>query len=388
MPNEPTTANPFENNPDPEEETRQIEEVATLTEELLEMRYSPSHRILRGVHPKSHGCVKAVFEVNADIAENLRVGLFAVAGKKYDAWIRFSNASVRVEHDLKDGKNGSRGMAIKVFDVGEEVLQEDGDANNQDFLMINQPAFAFANTEDYLRLTKIIREHNDDPTTFFAPLQMPVPGVTDEQKLRILNTFKIVQQIQAMPVANPLEVRYFSAAPFLFGPDRVMKFAATPSVNQKPQIVPENPSENYLSEALEKTMRGTEDILFDFQIQVRSKEDGLNIEGASTVWDETEIPFVNVAKIIIRAPQKQITTPKHVERCERLVFTPWHSLAEHQPLGSINRLRRAVYLASEDKRGDDQPDHISGRRSHEGQPGRQSGARSVGERHTEDDDSD
>ncbi len=90
MPNEPTTANPFENNPDPEEETRQIEEVATLTEELLEMRYCPSHRILRGVHPKSHGCVKAVFEVNADIAENLRVGLFAVPGKKFDAWIRFS----------------------------------------------------------------------------------------------------------------------------------------------------------------------------------------------------------------------------------------------------------------------------------------------------------
>ncbi len=81
MPNESTTANPFENNPDPEEETRQIEEVANLTEELLDMRYSPPRPILRGVHPKSHGCVKAVFEVNADIAENLRVGLFAVPGK-------------------------------------------------------------------------------------------------------------------------------------------------------------------------------------------------------------------------------------------------------------------------------------------------------------------
>jgi hypothetical protein len=83
MPNETTTANPFENNPDPEEETRQIEEVANLTEELLEMRYSAPRPILRGVHPKSHGCVRAAFEVNADIAENLRVGLFAVPGKKF-----------------------------------------------------------------------------------------------------------------------------------------------------------------------------------------------------------------------------------------------------------------------------------------------------------------
>lgn len=355
MPNEQTTANPFESNPDPEEETRQIEEVANLTEELLDMRYSAPRPILRGVHPKSHGCVKAAFEVNADIAENLRVGLFAVPGKKYDARIRFSNASVRVEHDLKDGKNGSRGMAIKVLDVGETVLQEDGGAHNQDFLMINQPAFAFANTEDYLRLTKIIREHNDDPSIFFAPLKVTIPGITDEQKRRILNSFKIVQQIQSMPVANPLEVRYFSAAPFLFGPDRVMKFSATPSLSQEPQTVPENPGENYLSEALEKTMSGTEDIRFDFQVQVRGKEDGLNIEDASTVWDETEVPFVDVARITIRAPQKEITTPNYIERCERLVFTPWHSLAEHQPLGSINRLRRAVYLASDAKRGGGRP---------------------------------
>ena len=33
-------------------------------------------------------------------------------------------------------------------------------------------------------------------------------------------------------------------------------------------------------------------------------------------------------------------------QCERLVFTPWHSLAAHQPIGSINRLRKAVYEAS------------------------------------------
>ena len=102
-------------------------------------------------------------------------------------------------------------------------------------------------------------------------------------------------------------------------------------------------------------MSGTDDIVFDFQVQVGGKKDGLDIEDATTVWDETEVPFVNVARITIRAPQKEITTPMHVERCENLVFTPWHSLAEHQPLGSINRLRRAVYLASRDKRDGGRP---------------------------------
>jgi len=31
-------------------------------------------------------------------------------------------------------------------------------------------------------------------------------------------------------------------------------------------------------------------------------------------------------------------------------LNPWNALAEHQPLGSINRLRKTVYEASAEKR--------------------------------------
>ena len=48
----------------------------------------------------------------------------------------------------------------------------------------------------------------------------------------------------------------------------------------------------------------------------------------------------------IVAPQEDIDSAEHKAQCERLVFTPWHSLAAHQPIGSINRLRKAVYEAS------------------------------------------
>ena len=351
MANSDAPDNPFEDIPRPPDEAGQIDEIADLTEQLLDMRYPAPARVLRGVHPKSHGCVSAFFEVRQDIAEDLRVGLFAKPGKRYRAWIRFSNAAVRVEHDLKDGKHGSRGMAVKVLDVKGEVLLEDGGKRNQDFLMINQPAFAFANAEDYLRLTKTIRENNDDATRFFAPLKVEVPGVSDEQKARILRTFKLVQQLQSVPVANPLEVRYFGAAPFLFGADRVMRFSAEPCDGEKPQVLPETPSEDYLREALIETLQQKQDICFDFKVQVRGKSEDLDIEDASTVWDEAETPYVDVAKIIIPAPQKNIDGRKQIERCEALVFTPWHCLADHQPLGSINRLRKAVYLASEARRG-------------------------------------
>ena len=347
MANSDAADHPFEDIPRPPEEAGQIDEIADLTAQLQDMRYPAPARILRGVHPKSHGCVRAFFDVRQDIAEHLRVGLFAHPGKRYGAWIRFSNAAARVAHDLKDGKHGSRGMAVKVMDVDGEVLIDDGGKGNQDFLMINQPAFVFANAEDYLRLTKTIRENNDDAAQFFAPLQVEVPGVSDAQKARIARSFQLIQRLQAVPVANPLEVRYFGAAPFLFGADRVMRFSAEPWGGEKPQLLSETPSEDYLHHALVKTMRRRQDICFDFKVQVRGKGEGLDIEDASTVWDEAETPYVNIARITIPAPQKRIDGPKRVEHCESLVFTPWHSLADHQPLGSINRLRKAVYLASE-----------------------------------------
>ena len=36
---------------------------------------------------------------------------------------------------------------------------------------------------------------------------------------------------------------------------------------------------------------------------------------------------------------------------DRLTFSPWNCLAAHQPLGSVNALRRAAYKASADNRG-------------------------------------
>ena len=36
--------------------------------------------------------------------------------------------------------------------------------------------------------------------------------------------------------------------------------------------------------------------------------------------------------------------------CEHMVFNPWNWLPGHKPLGSVNRMRLAVYLASRQAR--------------------------------------
>jgi hypothetical protein len=388
---------PFESIPD--QETQKIAETTDLMVRLLDKRYPlpeellkflsknypESIRTLRGVHPKSNGCVKATFTIDPNIAPEFQVGLFAEPSKKFDAFIRFSNATAVVGPDTVVNsatqriEHGSRGMAIKVLDVGGEVLIDDNGAHNQDFLMINQPMFAFANTEDYLRLERVLERDDDVAAKFFALLQLKNPAITEEQRRNILilagvkedeniskedekqiiqrveESLRIVSQIiQTTDVGNPLGIQYFSAAPFLFGSDRVMKFSAKPCVAVPPTHSPNPLTDNYLRDALTETMSGNDALHFDFMLQVRSEGEDLGIENASTEWEEwsdeaksiPKYPFIKVAKIAIPLPQPEVDSEENIAHCEKLAFTPWHSLVEHQPIGSINRLRKDAYAAS------------------------------------------
>lgn len=356
MKSKTTRDNPFETDVDRELEAQQIEEITDLTVQLMKRRYDEQGQpALRGVHPKSHGCVKARFDVLDDVPEQLQHGLFSKPAS-YEAVVRYSNAAALVGPDLSNGKNGSRGMAIKVFLDKGRFLYRHRDQKTQDFLMINTPSFAFVNAGDYLKLTKILMKFNDVPDAFFAPLQTaqtdpPTDPAEQAALQRVMQSFKVLKLIQSQPVANPTEVSYFSAAPFLYGSDHCAHFSVHPQGEKKEQVLPENPSENYLKEALQQTISGTGDIVFDFQAQVRGAgEDDLFIEDATQSWDETKFPPQTVARLTISRPQPDLNDPAHLAECEQLFYTPWHALEEHQPLGSINRLRRAVYLASSQHR--------------------------------------
>ena len=329
----------------PSDEAAQIAETIDLTLKLEEKRYA-DRLARRGVHPKAHGCVQAKFTVNPDIPEEYKVGVLAQPGKTYDAWIRFSNATALVTPDALNGidpttrkpikEANSRGMAIKLMGVeGSTLLGEPG-AKTQDFLLINQPMFAFPNVHEYLEVTKVQYENNEDLTKYFS-VSPPLP-----QRFK---TLSIVRQIKATKLANPLETAYFSASPFLFGKDKVAKFSVLPrDATQSP--MPADLSDNYLREALKKSLDVTEGkpAVFDFRVQIR-KDDSLPIEDASAEWIGGDAAkFQNVATITI--DKQNFDEPLRETECEHLVFTPWHGLVDFQPLGGINRLRLGVYNAS------------------------------------------
>ena len=323
----------------PPEEAAQIRKIVDLTLQLMQRRYPPKTAALRGVHAKDHGCVKASFTVNADIPEPYRVGVFSAPGKTYEAWIRFSNATTFIDKDLnKDPANNdvssSRGMAIKLLGVEGETLLDVPGESSQDFLMINTPMFAFANVAEYLDVTQIQADNNDDISKLFAqPLS-----------LARMKTFGIVRRIQATLLGNPVDAQYFTAAPFLFGNGTAAQFSVKPR-NPESTPVPANPSPNYLREALKRRLDvGTgKPAVFDFMVQIRS-DASLPIEDATTEWKAEVAPFQNVAALTIGV--QNFDMPARMTECERLRFSPWHGLVAHQPLGGINRLRLGVYLAS------------------------------------------
>ena len=324
----------------PPGEAGQIAEIIDLTVQLLKQRYG-DNLARRGVHPKDHGCLTASLTVNPDIPERYRVGVFASPGKQYEAWVRYSNATGTVTPDVGTGGNSSRGMAIKLMGVEGTKLLGGPEAKTQDFLLINQPMFAFANVAEYLEVTRLQQQTNDNTVKVFEELfAKPSP----EKAV----TAKIVKDIAMTPMGSPIESRYFSASPFLFGKDTVAKFAVAPR-NPGHTPVPASPPPNYLRETLKKDLAsGTgKPAIFDFQVQLRST-DSLSIkndiENASTEWSGQAALFQNVAVLTI--PPQDFDNPLRITECEHLVFTPWHGLAEHRPLGGINRLRLGVYQAS------------------------------------------
>jgi hypothetical protein len=372
----------------PPNEAEEIDELSKLATELQDRRRDndPSQEgmLLRGVHPKSHGCVRAEFTVDEDIDARRRVGLFATPGKTFEAWIRYSNAAVLREDDLKaadptkpdERRNGSRGMAIKVLDVEGEMLSEDQGRANQDFLMINTPEFAFAHVRDYLRLNRILMlsKKGDVAAPFFLPLKLaaegkPPPqggdphfgdifeGFDKDDLARTDATRKVIQnEIEEQTVRNPLEVQYFGAAPFGFGPERAMKVSAAPCEERDQpafeNVVAGDPSPDYLREALTETMKGDDDVCFDFMIQVRGADEleEQHVENATTIWPDELTSYERVARITIPAPQDP-QAEDVVKHCEAMAFSPWHALAAHRPLGGINRLRQQVYIESAKHRG-------------------------------------
>lgn len=300
---------------------------AAIVESLLQQFRSEavannqSGRMHRAAHAKLHGLVKAEFIVLANLPPECRVGVFANA-HTYPAWIRFSNSdgTLRPDH-AKD----VRGMAIKLMGVaGDKLLTNELTEQTQDFILISAPVF----------ISRGVRQFDALARALFGSLWAKLAYLlTHWRTLWLL--IKLLKRF-----ANPLQIRYFSSTPYLFG-QHAVKYAVTP-LFEVADSIPDKPSDDYLRAALVNQLKAGE-ALFDFCVQFQTDARAMPIEDPRVEWSESASPFRKLATI--RILQQDCDSPQQRAFAENLSFTPWHALPEHRPLGGINRARKLIYEA-------------------------------------------
>jgi Catalase len=314
----------------------------------------------RDAHPKAHGCVRAMFQVETDLPPNLAQGVF-VPGKSYMAWIRFSNGD---EDTTKpDAKGDARGMAIKLLDVpGDKILPEERDAQTQDFIMINHPVFFIDDAARYLALVRtkdaiprLLQEtkeslshllHDKDASALRTALENDVLGLGTILKggptLSLTGVVNLLKMTSS-EIASPFETIYWSMVPYRLGDPphkQKIKFRAKFCPPKVAATKPIDPSPNFLRETMIKQLAaGAGPRQFDFEVQPGTAD--MSVENSTVEWKQEAAPFIKVATITI--PEQEFATPARDKLGENLSFTPWHALPQHRPLGAVNRIRRVVY---------------------------------------------
>ena len=152
--------------------------------------------------------------------------------------------------------------------------------------------------------------------------------------------FGILQQINSKQTLSPLGIQYWSATAFRLGAQAI-KFSARPQIlSDTDRPIPT--SDHYLRAAIAQTLTVDKtDVYFDFLIQLAPDPDPKWVDDPTLLWDEAISPFVKVATIQI--PAQAFDTPDRQQFDESLSFTPWHTLPDHEPLGSVNTSRLKLY---------------------------------------------
>ena len=324
----------------PADEADDIQRVVQALEVILARSQAKTGQFRADVHVKTHAYVQGELRVLPNLPNELAQGLFDRDGV-YPAVIRFSNSASQSQADaLPDG----RGMAVKVLDVkGEVVVADELKDPTQDFVMINHPVFFARNVKDYLRLEQVLVQADDNALT---TLQGALTG-GDWNPLHwhwreMLTVTRIVGQLPAHPASNT----YFSMAPIRFG-NFVAKYRAKPTGDRHDSyfdlIKRLGSQADAMRLALEETLR-TQEVLFEFQVQLRTSERSMPIEDASVAWPESESPYRTVAHLLL--PRQEIELLRQQDAYKNLSFNVWHALAVHRPLGGINRVRRWAYTLS------------------------------------------
>ncbi len=278
----------------------------------------------RGGNTKTQGIVRGEFIIHQDIPDEMRHGIYANP-RSYPVWVRFSGPGPYITPDIDDV--GFMSISIKLMDVpGPKLMEEE--KHTIDMFGVSTPTFV---TPDVTANAQLQKESLKNAQIFYF-LNLHRPHVMD----------LIMQSLFIKTQSSPFEAPYFSCVPYLLGEGRAMQYSLWPKSSRRTPIpgLPFRPPDDYLRAAMVKSLEQS-DVEFDFRLQLQTDSHLMPLENNAVLWPQELSPRVSVATL--RLPKQKFDSPEQMEFAKKLSFNPWHTIAEHRPLGNQSRARNRMY---------------------------------------------
>ena len=297
------------------------------------------HHAVRASHAKSSACVVGTLTIASGLPEELAQGLFATSGTHPIA-VRFAQGPGET---LGDRVSTHRGMAVKIFDVPGEKLPGHA-VDTQDFVLATGTTFPSGTAAGFLRDGSVIGKSAGLPEGVKSAVSSAMRNLN--RALHALGGESALADFFGHPYGHPLADSYFSQAPVRFG-DYVAKLGALPASEEQRALaewrLDPHQDEDGFRHATVAFFREHEAV-YELKAQLWADVEAQPIEDASVDWPISISPYRTVATI--RLPRQDAYAADRVRYFDEVMtFRPAHSLAAHQPLGSVMRARLQVYRA-------------------------------------------
>jgi hypothetical protein len=340
-PTDPVPYSPAVETPEPGEAETTADLIETLRR-ISETTYKDGGHALRSVHAKSHGLLEGQLEVLDGLPPWLAQGLFA-RPVTYPAVLRISTIPGDI---LDDSITVPRGLAVKVMGVEGERLPGSESATTQDFLLVNSPSFAVPNARMFLASLKLLAATTDQPQILKKVVSTVLRGA--ESVVEAFGGESVtLKTLGGAPQTHPLGETFYSQTAFRYG-DYIAKFSVAPVSKELTALT----GRILRASGDPNLLRGTVTEFFkrhsgtwEVRVQLCTDLEAMPIEDASVTWPEDRSPYVTVARITAPAQTGWSEERSHVVD-DGFAFSPWHGLAAHRPLGSLNRTRKPSYEMS------------------------------------------
>ena len=313
----------------PDEEERYAGYAAQFVE--IQKRRSARWGVGRTLHRKQVTAAHGTLEVLDEVPSYARHGLFAKP-HDYDVWVRLSNGGM---NRAPDKAPDIRGFSMRVFGVEGESALGNGPAKSQDFTLINTEMFSFSGSAEFVDFVVAAAKGNGSLIKYVIKRYGLLGGP------RMLGK---MLKIASKPFSGFATEPLFSAVPMANGPYAVRVRLLPSASNGTAEL---NATQDLAGDFSSRLKRGP--LHWDVQLQYYTNETLTPIEDASVNW---QTPYSTVARLML--PKQDTASPEGwalAQEVEGTVIDPWQALAEHRPLGDVQRARKVVYFASQKGRG-------------------------------------